>query len=107
MKTETPIIFRKWKDADVIAIFPTILGTMDAYTCQMYEHVGQHGAGDPIGVIGKTSPAKPREYSALLKELHQRGYRGLKIYDRYQHKWTNDRIQELRRINTKAGKIKK
>jgi hypothetical protein len=101
---EIPVIFRKWKDNDIVAIFPTLLGTNDPYSCQMYEHVGQHGAGDPFHVIGQTAAAKPKEYASLLKELHQIGYRGLKIYNRYQNRWTNDRIQEMRRINTKHKK---
>ena len=83
-KTSIPVMFRKWRDGDIIAILPTLTGTSSPYTCMMYEHVGQHGSGDPQGVIGKTKKATPKEYTPLLRELRRIGYRGLVVYDRYQ-----------------------
>lgn len=39
-----------------------------------YEHVGQHGAADPSGVMRRTVAATPEEYSELKNELEQIGY---------------------------------
>ena len=81
----TPVIFRKWpasEGGDIIAIFPTELGTNDPYTSSSYEHVGQHGSADPVGVIRDTVPAKPSEYADLRAELEGVGYDDLKVVQR-------------------------
>jgi hypothetical protein len=81
----TPVIFRKWPESeggDVIAIFPTEVGTLDPYTSSSYEHVGQHGSADPVGLIQRTKPAKPSEYADLLAELESIGYDDLKVVQR-------------------------
>ncbi len=98
-----PVMFRKWsesKGGGVIAIFPTIPGGMSPYECQMYETVGQHGSGDPQGVIRATKPAKPREYASLLKELHKIGYRKLDVYSRYQRGWIDVVRRELQKVKS-------
>ena len=81
----TPVIFRKWpksEGGDIIAIFPTETGTLDPYTSSSYEHVGQHGSADPVGLIQRTTPAKPSEYADLLAELESVGYDDLKVVQR-------------------------
>jgi len=96
-----PVIFRKWPESeggDIIALFPTMTGTNDPYTCNSYEHVGQHGSAEPIGVIQRTKLAKPSEYADLLKELHQIGYRNLDVKQKYQHSYLEDRRRELARM---------
>jgi len=98
--TKIPVIFRKWsksKGGEIIAIFPTILGTNSPYTCEMYEHVGQHGAGDPSGVVSTTKRATPTEYAGLLKELHRIGYRNLVVVARLQPSFLADRRRQLKR----------
>ena len=91
-------MFRKWRNGDIIAILPTLPGTSSPYTCEMYEHVGQHGAGDPQSVIRKTKNATRSEYAALLKELHKIGYRNLVVHTRYQSGWLSTRRKELARM---------
>ena len=54
---ETPVIFRRFKEGDVIALFPLECGTSSPYTCGSYQHVGQHGAADP-GIVYCTTPAQ-------------------------------------------------
>ncbi len=81
----TPVIFRKWSESEgggIIAIFPTELGTNDPYTSSSYEHIGQHGAADPVGLIQRTKPAKPSEYADLMTELESVGYDDLKVVQR-------------------------
>src|SRR3990167_7742944 len=64
----TPVIFRKWpksEGGDIIAIFPTEPGTNDPYTSSSYEHIGQHGSADPVGLVQRTKPATSAEYADL------------------------------------------
>lgn len=68
------VIFRTWKKAPqtVVALLPDV--PANPGRVMMYEHVGQHGEGDPA-IIQDTRPAKEEEYLPLLKELHNRGYK--------------------------------
>ena len=69
------VIFRKFEDGAVIALFPYIAAVAnDPWPCQSYMHVGQHGAADPR-LVHDTRLANPRDYAALKRELHQIGYR--------------------------------
>lgn len=100
-RSEIPVMFRKWpkkEGGDIDAIFPTIPGTNDPYTCTIYAHVGQHSSGDPVAVIQRTKAAKPSEYTDLMKELHSIGYRKLVVYNRYQHSWLDVRKRALTSI---------
>lgn len=73
-KEVTKVIFRKFKDGEVIALFPEEPGTNDCNTCDSYMHVGQHGAASVFLVRG-TLPAFFDEYLPLLRELeNQVGY---------------------------------
>lgn len=65
---KTKVIFRKWKDGEIIALFPEDLGTNSPYTCACYQHTGQHGACDP-GIVSDTKLATPDEYRDLRHEL--------------------------------------
>lgn len=99
----TPVIFRKWyrkedgagEGNDIIALFPTELGTNDPYTCFSYEHIGQHGSAEPIGIIQRTKAAKPAEYADLLAELKGVGYDDLKVYAKYQYDFLRERERKL------------
>jgi hypothetical protein len=72
---KTQVIFRKWPryQGDIIALFPCEPATSDVYTCESYEHVGQHGAAS-LDVIYRTKPAKPEEYADLKRELESAPY---------------------------------
>lgn len=96
---ETPVIFRKWNDGSIIALFPADPGTNHAYTCSSYEHVGQHGAAEPVGVIRRTRPATPQEYADLKRELESApyGYR-LKVFQRLHYSFLDIRRAALRRV---------
>lgn len=110
----TPVMFRKWSKAEggsIIALFPTILGTNDPYTCSSYEHIGQHGSAEPVGLIQRTTKATPAEYKDLMKELHSIGYRNLVVYDRYQHDWLENRRKQLAKyrnpVSTQISALRK
>ena len=67
-KPSLPVIFKVFKEGDVIAFFPNQPGTCEWQTCSSYQHVGQHGAAN-VALIGELRPAKPTEYAPLLREL--------------------------------------
>lgn len=69
------VIFRRFPDGDVIALFPYLPAEcLNAWPCQSYMHIGQHGAADPR-IVYDTRPARPHEYAALKAELERIGYR--------------------------------
>ena len=94
-----PVIFRKFSDGEVIAIFPCDLGTDSPYTCNSYLYIGQHGSCDPQGLIRITEPCTPDEYKDLYEELLSYGdgncYNDMKVYKRYQYWMTEQRQKEL------------
>lgn len=95
----TPVIFRKFKnDKSIIALFPCEAGTNDPYTCNSYQHIGQHGSATiDLCSIG-TLPAKPEEYKDLFEELVKIGYDDLKVYKRYQQGMINKRRKQINRV---------
>lgn len=68
------VVFRKFKDGQILALFPRIPADLQGYKCESYMHVGQHGAADP-SVVSITKPTTPAEYAGLAKELRSIGYR--------------------------------
>lgn len=91
----TVVIFRKFKEGDIIALFPENTGTLDPNTCDSYQHIGQHGAAD-VGIIYDTKLATPEEYADLLEELISIGYNPV-IYKKYTRKMQERREAALRR----------
>lgn len=77
MKKFTKVIFRKFPDGDVIAIFPDEVADPDGNLLS-YMHVGQHGAASD-DLIDELQPASRTEYYPLLDELMGRGYKNLKV----------------------------
>lgn len=73
----TRIVFRKWRNGDIIALFPDIQET--EYKVLVYEHIGQHGVADYTNVISITRPASPEEYHGLMTELKTIGYKNIKV----------------------------
>lgn len=92
MEKPTDVIFRKFKDGDVIALFPTLIGTNSVYTCLNYMHVGQHGTGQAS--IIDTYPVTESEYEPLAKELQSIGY-VLNIRKRFSYADISKRAQQL------------
>lgn len=76
------VIFRKFKEGDVIALLPEIDCNFGRVTC--YQHIGQHGEADS-SIPRFTKAATEAEYCALLSEL-QCIYEGeLVVTKRLQH----------------------
>jgi hypothetical protein len=84
-KFKTDVLFRQYKDGDIIALFPH---NADRHgNVESYMHIGQHSMADYGGVQMCTTPAKENEYTDLKSELKSIGY-NLRIikrrnYDKY------------------------
>lgn len=93
----TPVIFRKFKDGEVIALFPALAGDGDISTCCSYMHIGQHGSASID--LGKRIPlASRKEYLPLKKELEGKGY-NLKVITKFSSQHHALRRAELDRHN--------
>ena len=73
----TVVIFRKYSDGQVIALFPFDRGSNVPGTCSSYMHVGQHASADYAGVIRITKPTERGEHLPLIAELRRVGYADL------------------------------
>jgi len=96
----TKVIFRTWiNGGDTIAIFPEI--PAGDWTCESYQHIGQHG-GCSIGLShASTRPATEREIEPLLTELHLIGYDDLVIRKRATRKMEENRQAALKSMYAK------
>jgi len=82
--TETIVIFRHWQGS-VIALFPELPSEVRSYyPCMSYQHIGQHGSADPLGILMSSRPAAEEEYTPLKKELEGFGYK-LKVVTGYRY----------------------
>lgn len=70
----TKVIFRKYKDGQIIALFPEISWNTYTHTVNSYMHLGQHGGADYAKIIPITQPACENEYQELLIELETIGH---------------------------------
>ena len=70
-KPTTKVVFRKFRDGQIIALFPELKerGGM----VESYMHHGQHAAADPL-IVHDTKPATTDEYRPLAEELAAIGY---------------------------------
>ena len=85
----TKVIFKKFRDGDVIALFPEELGGNSPNDCSSYMRIGQHGSAD-VYTMSKLKAATPEEYNSLLTELQSIGY-NLKVCKKFTRK-----MQEIR-----------
>ena len=93
-KHTTDVIFRRYKDGGLIALFPALPGTRDPFTCDSYQTVGQHGAASAD--LDGTKPARGADVLALQRELEGLGYR-LRIMKRFTKAHHSARRAELGR----------
>jgi len=70
----TKVIFRKFSDGEVIAIFPNELyDWINKDLVMSYMHIGQHGAASK-SLAEEKEIALPEEYANLQEELESIGY---------------------------------
>lgn len=95
------VIFRKFKDGDIIALLPDLAGNNNPNTCESYQHVGQHGAANYSQVIAATRPATPEEFAPLLREfrnIYESGPDPVKLVVRNRAS-ASDRAARIKEIN--------
>ena len=63
------VVFRKFNDGEVIALFPDIKFGCPYYQIMSYMHIGQHGEVDHHAILEQTKLATEEEYQALLNEI--------------------------------------
>lgn len=94
---KTKVIFRKFPDGGIIALFPELPGTNNAGTCLNYMHEGQHGSGE--ATCNSTIPVRPKEYEDLYNELvNVVGYE-LIVVKRFTHQMHRERARQIRRAD--------
>ena len=76
----TEVIFKKWPNGNIIALFPREFYSSDSALISSYEAIGQHG-GACFDLIKQLKSASWGEYSGLETELKSLGYT-LKILNR-------------------------
>jgi hypothetical protein len=99
MNQADTVVFRKWKNGNVIALFPELPADIFGDFCDAYETVGQHGGADYHGVIQQTEPCSLVDATDLASELKTIGYE-LKPVRRVSH------VHHERRRRTAADLIK-
>lgn len=68
----TKVVFRKFKNGEIIALFPEIDEV--GGTIMSYMHVGQHGYASRL-IVADTKLATAQEFGPLFTELESIGYR--------------------------------
>ena len=99
-----PVIFRmmpgkQYESDGPTACFPTLPGTYDDSTFQIYVHIGQHGSASRSW-YQRTRAAKPEEYADLRRELESApfNYR-LELRNRWSADFDTLRQAALARMN--------
>jgi hypothetical protein len=99
MNQADTVVFRRWKNGSLIALFPELPADIHGRYCDAYEHVGQHGGADYFGVIRATRPCSLNEAADLITELRTIGHE-LKPVKRVSH------VHHERRRSTALDLIK-
>ena len=72
-EAKTNVIFRKFNNNEVIALFPDLLSGQHNEYIMSYMHIGQHGDASKE-LMTELKHAKPSEFESLYLELKQIGY---------------------------------
>lgn len=83
----TRVVFRRFKEGEIIALFPYMPWNAHRNAVTSYMHTGQHAAADYAGVIAGTRPSTEEEYRELLAELTSVWYDNLHILRRAKPKF--------------------
>ena len=91
----TKVVFRKFDNGEIIALFPEIPGTNDVLTMSSYMHVGQHGSAH-LSVVSNTKLATEEDYSSLKNELENIVGYNLRVSQRITKKDAKIRLLQIR-----------
>jgi len=82
---KTVVIFRKFPEGEIVAIFPEIPANDHRAECLCYQHIGQHGPAS-YSLVDRTKLATAAEYAELKTELESIGY-DLIVHKRINKRW--------------------
>jgi hypothetical protein len=68
---KTTVIFRKFRQGDIIALFPMINADNKPGHFQSYQHIGQHGAASRDLMQAYTIPARDQGYRDIKKRVNK------------------------------------
>ena len=63
------VVFRKFNNGEIIALFPDIKFGCPYYQIMSYMHIGQHDEVDHHAILEQTKLATEEEYQTLLNEI--------------------------------------
>lgn len=92
---KTKVIFRKFPEGDILALFPEISADFQPYHCLSYMHIGQHSAADINAMVINSKLATPTEYADLKAELESIGY-NLHVCKRYTYAMFQNRCNAMK-----------
>jgi len=72
------VIFRKFPEGDIIALFPDMIENKDKRYINSYMHIGQHSAASVELITELDIPTK-KEITDLRNELHEIGYHPISL----------------------------
>ena len=67
------VIFRKFPEGDIIALFPDMIENRDKHYINSYQHIGQHGSAS-VELITDLEIPTNKEIKDLKEELKSIGY---------------------------------
>jgi len=94
IQEKVKVIFRKFPDGEIIALFPELPGDMKVNHCLSYLHIGQHGCAD-TSIYYDTKKAVCNDTLKLINELTAIGY-NLTVVSRFSYQMDQKRIAALR-----------
>ena len=87
MKKVLKVVFRKFDNGEIIAIFPEFTHKRN-YSVTTYMHIGQHSEDDHHAIVSQTKLATENEYASLLKEIQSIYHEyDLKVMKKLNIKW--------------------
>lgn len=97
-KPTTEVVFRKYQDGEIIALFPYEIWS--GYLVSSYMITGEHGGADYDHIISTTKPASPEEYDSMKNLLENRGYNLKAINRRNYSKYIKSVNREVQKRKT-------
>jgi hypothetical protein len=93
---KTDVIFRKYPDGDIIALFPYEIQGFFGEQVICYMHIGQHGLGCYQSVLLDTKLATEEEYKELFNELENLIGYNLNVVKKRNSNKLSQALKELR-----------
>lgn len=91
---KTRVIFKAEADGEILAVFPSQVGTRSVNTCVVYSHHGQHSTAD-VNYCAALRPVTLAAARELCDELGRQGYHDLYVVHEFTRADKSARIRQL------------